>query len=418
MTSKKEENEIYVWIWLPGERDPIVAGKLTKVDQRVLFTYGQSYLENSKAIAIYDKELPLKRGPQEKSLGTEVMPGCIRDAAPDAWGRRVILNKLLGAKGKAADPVDLDEFTYLMESGSDRIGGLDFQKSPKVYEPRLAAQASLEELSRSAELIEKGIPLSPDLAQAIHHGTSIGGARPKALIGHEGQKYIAKFSSSTDHYNVIKAEFMAMRLAKLCGLNVANVKLAKAVGKDVLLIERFDRLLQDGGEARKLMLSALTLLDLDEMTPHYASYEDLAELVRHRFTNPKATLRELFARIVFNILCGNTDDHARNHAAFWDGKYLTLTPAYDICPQLRQGGEASQAMMIFKGDRSSRLVTCLAGAKNFMLDEVKARQLIDRQVQVIKNHWDSTCREANISAIDSNLFWGRLFLNDYGLEGY
>ncbi len=99
MTSKASYNEIFVWIWLPGETDPVVAGKITKADNRILFTYGQSYLDNPKAVPIYDKELPLQRGVQEKKLGTEAMPGCIRDAAPDAWGRRVILNKLLGAKG-------------------------------------------------------------------------------------------------------------------------------------------------------------------------------------------------------------------------------------------------------------------------------------------------------------------------------
>lgn len=417
-SSRATHNEIFVWLWLPGATEPIVVGKLTKVDKRVLFTYGQSYLDNPKAIPIYDKELPLQSGTQEKSLGTEAMPGCIRDAAPDAWGRRVILNKLLGAKGKAADPGDLDEFTYLMESGSDRIGGLDFQVSAKTYEPRLAGQASLEELLRSAELIEKGVPLTPELAQAINHGTSIGGARPKALINDDQVKYIAKFSSSTDQYNVIKAEFMAMRLAKLCGLNVANVKLANASGKDVLLIERFDRECKNNSWMRKLMLSALTLLELDEMTPHYASYEDLAELIRHRFTDPKATLQEMFGRIVFNILCGNTDDHARNHAAFWDGKNLTLTPAYDLCPQMRQGGEASQAMLIAGNDRSSRLITCLTSAKNFMLSEAEAREIIDAQILCINKNWDAACDEAELSLIDRALFKDRLFLNSYAFEGY
>lgn len=417
-SSRATHNEIFVWIWLPGATEPIVAGKLTKIDKRLIFTYGQSYLDNPKAIPIYDKELPLQSGAQEKSFGTEVMPGCIRDAAPDAWGRRVILNKLLGAKGKTADPGDLDEFTYLMESGSDRIGGLDFQISAKTYEPRLAGQASLEELLHSAELIEKGVPLTPELAQAINHGTSIGGARPKALINDDQAKYIAKFSSSTDQYNVIKAEFMAMRLAKLCGLNVANVKLANASGKDVLLIERFDRELKNNSWMRKLMLSALTLLDLDEMTPHYASYEDVAEIIRHRFTDPKATLQEMFGRIVFNILCGNTDDHARNHAAFWDGKNLTLTPAYDLCPQMRQGREASQAMMIAGNDRSSRLITCLASAKNFMLSETEAREIIDTQILCINENWDAVCDEAELSPIDRALFKDRLFLNSYAFEGY
>ncbi|TIL77640.1 MAG: HipA domain-containing protein, partial [Mesorhizobium sp.] len=87
------------------------------------------------------------------------------------------------------------------------------------------------------------------------------------------------------------------------------------------------------------------------MMARYASYQDLAEIIRHRFTAPSETLRELFGRIVFNILCGNTDDHARNHAAFWDGAKLTLTPAYDICPQARSGQEASQAMLISGNNR-------------------------------------------------------------------
>jgi serine/threonine-protein kinase HipA len=418
MTSKKNYNEIFVWIWLPDETDPVVAGKIAKADKRILFTYGQSYLDNPKAVPIYDKELPLQSGIQEKKLGTEAMPGCIRDAAPDAWGRRVILNKLLGVKGKSADPSDLDEFTYLMESGSDRIGGLDFQLSAKNYEARLAGQASLEELLRSAELIERGMPLTPELAQAINHGTSIGGARPKALINDEETKYIAKFSSSTDQYNVIKAEYIAMRLAQVCGLKVAGVKLANVSGKDVLLVERFDREFKNEGWMRKLMLSALTLLNLDEMTPHYASYEDLAELIRHRFTNPKATLQEMFGRIVFNILCGNTDDHARNHAAFWNGKHLTLTPAYDLCPQMRQGGEASQAMMISGSDRSSRLVTCLTVAHRFMLSDTEARAIIDAQVVAINSNWDAICDEADLSPIDRTLFKDRLFLNAYAFEGY
>src|SRR3546814_2737221 len=99
------------------------------------------------------------------------------------------------------------------------------------------------------------------------------------------------------------------------------------------------------------------MLGLDEMMARYASYQDLAEIVRHRFTDPSAILRQLFARIVFNILCGNTDDHARNHAAFWDGERLTLTPAYDICPQGRSGQEASQAMLISGQNRMSRIVT-------------------------------------------------------------
>ena len=146
------------------------------------------------------------------------------------------------------------------------------------------------------------------------------------MIDDDERKLIAKFSASTDLYSVVNAEFIAMKLASACGLDVAPVFLIPAGGKDVLLIERFDRVKAANGWHRRAMVSALTILGLDEMMARYASYADLAEVIRHRFTDPKDTLRELFGRICFNILCGNTDDHARNHAAFWDGKMLSLTP--------------------------------------------------------------------------------------------
>ncbi len=113
------------------------------------------------------------------------------------------------------------------------------------------------------------------------------------------------------------------------------------------------------------MVSALTLFGLDEMMARYASYETLAEIIRHRFVEPKDTLRELFSRLVFNILCGNNDDHARNHAAFWKGDSLTLTPAYDICPQARTGNEASQAMLIAGDRRFSNLNVCRGAVRPF-----------------------------------------------------
>src|SRR3546814_2396785 len=121
-----------------------------------------------------------------------------------------------------------------------------------------------------------------------------------------------------------------MRLATLAGLSVAPVRLAKASGKDVLLVERFDRMVDEFGWQRRAMVSALTMLGLDEMQARYASYQDLAETIRFRFRDPKATLHALFGRLTFTILVGNVDDHARNHAAFWDGAELILTPAYDI----------------------------------------------------------------------------------------
>jgi len=168
---------------------------------------------------------------------------------------------------------------------------------------------------------------------------------------------------------------------------------------------------------RKAMVSALTLLGLDEMMARYASYEVLAEIVRHRFTSPKATLHELYGRLVFNVLCGNIDDHARNHAGFWDGEHLTLTPTYDICPQNRSGNVASQAMLIVGDNRTSTLATCLEAALSFQLGEQAAKDIIARQIGTIRDAWDDICEEAALSEIERNLVGRRLLLKDYIFEG-
>lgn len=417
MTSKlSQRKEAFVWVWLPEKTEPIVAGRLTQESERYVFNYGASYLDRKDAIPMYEPELPLGRGLIEPEAGL-VMASSIRDGSPDAWGRRVIINRLIGAKAAETEARDISELTYLLESGSDRIGALDFQESAIEYVPRLKAEASYEELLEAAERIEKGVPLTPALDQALNHGTSIGGARPKALIDHGDHRQIAKFSSNTDLYSVVKAEFIAMKLAAACGLNVAPVSMIVAAGKDVLLIDRFDRLKADHGWMRRIMVSALTMLGLDEMMARYASYQELAEIIRHRFTEPKNTLRELYGRICFNILCGNTDDHARNHAAFWDGKMLTLTPAYDICPQGRAGNEASQAMLIRSENRMSTLRNCLAAAPDFLLKEDDAESLIATQIATIAYRWDDVCEEAQLSPTDKGLFGGRQFLNPYCIDG-
>lgn len=415
-SKKKRLTEAFVWVWLPGTTEPVVAGRLSVNRNGLEFNYGRSYLDRTNAISLYDVELPLRAGALPLLPGLS-MPSCIRDAAPDAWGRRVLINRLLGIRGPRTDTTQLDELTYLLESSSDRAGALDFQTSATEYVPRQGANATLAELMEAAARVEQGVPLTQELAEALQHGSAIGGARPKAAIQDDGVKYLAKFSSSTDLYSVVKAEFIAMRLARHAGLNAADVTLRRASNKDVLLVERFDRVAVDGRWQRKAMVSALTILGLDEMMARYASYEDLAEIVRHRFTDARATLHELFSRLIFNILCGNTDDHARNHAAFWDGGHLTLTPAYDICPQPRAGNEASQAMLIAGGDNLSRISTCLATAHHFLLSSKEAMEIARRQVAAIAEHWDAVCEEAAISMTDRLLLANRQFLNPFSVEG-
>lgn len=410
MTSEPER--VFVWVWLPGATEPVVAGRLDPVGPIVNFTYGRSYLERESAIPLYLPELPLEPGQISPPVGE--IHGCIADAGPDAWGQRVILNRLTGQAD--TDTTELGPLTYLIESGSDRIGALDFQTSPTEYVPRAMDHATIDELAESAERVEREVPLSPELDQALLHGSSVGGARPKALLGDGEATLIAKFSSTTDTYPVVKGEFLAMELARRAGLDVATVRLTTAHGRDALLVERFDR---PGDGRRRAMVSALTMLGLDEAGARYGSYANLADQVRARFTEPKATLRELFSRIVFNILCSNTDDHPRNHAAFWDGEAISLTPGYDICPQLRSGGEAAQLMAIGRdGWRMSQVAGCVERASTYLLSEAEAREIVDNQIETIEGQWDEVCDLAELAEGARAAFRQRQFLNPYSLEGY
>ena len=397
MTSEVDYDEAFVWIWLPGETAPVVAGRLArvpgKVEQQFVFNYGRSYLARKNAIPIYEPELPLKPGALPLLNGL-AMPNSIRDAAPDAWAAASssTASSATRKRGAALDTGELNEIACLLESGSDRVGALDFQRSPSTYTPRETATASLSDLLDAADSVERGVPLNAELDAALLHGSSIGGARPKAMITAKDRKFVAKFSSQNDLFSVVKAEFIAMRLAAEVGLNVAPVEMHEVAGKDVLIITRFDREKKSGGWHRRAMVSALTMLALDELMARYASYEDLATVVRHRFTAPRETLAELFSRMLFNVLCGNTDDHARNHAAFWDGRALSLTPAYDICPQARSGNEATQAMLITGEERMSRIDVCLRAAPSFLLSRDQAIAIARRQVEVIRESGPRSAR--------------------------
>jgi len=285
MTS--EPTEAFVWTWLAGVEEPVVAARLELVGGIVNFNYGRSYLGRQEAIPLYLPELPLRRGAIAPPGGLTI-PGCIKDAGPDAWGQRVVMQHLLGAGAKDGDSAVFGPLTYLLRSGSDRIGALDFQDRADVYVSRDESAALLVELMEAADRVGEGRPLPPALDLALLHGSSVGGARPKALLKDDGRDLIAKFSSSTDTYAIVKGEFTAKELACRAGLDVAGVELVPVMGRDVLLVQRFDRV--PGTQQRRALVSALTILEPDELMGRDASYADLAQVVRERFTDAPATL--------------------------------------------------------------------------------------------------------------------------------
>lgn len=402
----------YVWIWLPGTLEPVVCGRLDDGDGIVTFTYARSYLDRDDAVSVYEPELPLRRGEHRAAIGTR-LPLCIDDAMPDSWGRQVV-NHRLGTPTAVHG-----ELTYLLESGSDRIGALDFQVAPDECVARAVDHPSLDDLAEAARRLQAGEALAPELEAALLHGSSIGGARPKALIDDGSRRMIAKFASNTDLYPVVQGEFVAMTLAARCGLDVAPVELRNVAGRHALLVERFDR---EPNGARRRVVSALTILGLDPFPGgRYATYVDVADRIRARFVRPRETLRELFGRISFNILCGNTDDHGRNHAAFV-GDMLELTPAYDICPQGRAGEAAAQAMAFTRpddaqpGERDARISLLVAAAAEYHLDAAEARAIAEHQTDVINTEWDAVCDLAELTDAQRRGFLGTQFLNPHAMR--
>lgn len=410
-------SEAYVWCWLPGEVSPVVAGRIVRNARSGNhdFVYGRSYLNRSNAVSLFTPELPLVPGAQEPQEGLR-LPSVLRDGAPDFWGRRVILDQVLGHRGADAEVDKLDELTYMLYSGSDRIGALDFQRSAVDYVPR-GGNGSLPELLQAAELLEAGQRLPDNLSLALVNGTSIGGARPKALITEEGTPgWVAKFSSATDIRPVVRQEAASLALARYAGINVPASKVIRSMGKDVLLVQRFDR---PGDGTRRMMVSGLTILQLDEMMARYATYPELVDRLQVLSAQPELVGPEIFERIAFNMTVSNTDDHARNHAAFWDGRVLELTPAYDLDPQFRRGETAAQAMAYgADGERASNLALLLKSAGRYGLTPAEARERIDRIVQTIHDRFHDAAEEGKLTTHQRDAMWKVQILNPACLYDY
>jgi serine/threonine-protein kinase HipA len=413
MTSTSESprgvGNAFVWVWLPEADEPVVAGRLSRYGDGYRFAYGESYLARPNAISLYSPELPLRPGWIDPPEGLP-MAGCLWDGSPDSWGQRVIIARLTGKHGTAADEVALDRLTILLESGSNRVGGLDFQARADEYAGRMES-ATLDELHAAADALQAGV-LRADLATALVDGTSVGGARPKVLIGNGDAQFIAKLSTSTDTYPVVKAEAASLELARRVGIDVPGSRLTTSLGREVLLVERFDRC---DGSRRRMVVSGLTMLGFgDFLGARYSSYPEMLDVLRSRSTSGAGLARRVFERIVFNIVIGNTDDHARNHAAFWDGTHLDLTPAYDLCPQLRSGTEANQAMDIDQeGRRASKFSVCVNAAHVYGLSRAEASDIIERQVTTVRESWADVRDLARLTQVESDALLGAQILNPY-----
>lgn len=390
-------SDVYVWIFLPGSATPVVAGvsRLGVGDVRT-FTYGQSYLRNTEAIPL-GPDLPLRTGAQNPA-GDLKLHGTLRDAMPDSWGRRVI-------EHSRGTHYDLPDSIYMLESGSNRFGALDFQASPKEYGSR-GSSVSFDELHSAALLVASGEKLSRQLENALVNGTAIGGSRPKLTL----DSHIAKLSLASDApRQVVRREAFALELAEASGLNVCSHKLIQSLNRDVLVVDRFDR----RGAGRLMVVSALTLSGLDDfMAARYSSYLDFADRLRELGRRPDEVGPELFHRIAFNIAVGNPDDHARNHAAFWDGKNLELTPVFDVEPFRSPGRDSNQAMAYTPlGERRSDLGLLVRAAPLFDLSKAGAAEIVDRVASTVHDGFSEAADKAGLSSSERSTLFGNIVLN-------
>jgi serine/threonine-protein kinase HipA len=380
-----ERESCFVYIQLPDSLDVVTCGRFEQRGGAGAFVYGRSYLENPRAVELDKFELPLQPGTFATARLGGIF-GALRDASPDAWGRRVI-ERALGRS-------DLSEVDYLLHSPEDRAGALSFGSdvSPPAPVREFNKVLQLGALLTEARRIEEGLPpTSQQVLDLVHAGSSLGGARPKNVVEDEEGLWVAKFPSRGDRWNVVAAEAAMLQLARECGLRAAEARRAQAAGQSVLLVRRFDRARDGAGYLRLRMVSGLTVLRAEEQERSKWSYVLLADELRRWVADPTRDLRELYARMVFNALISNIDDHPRNHALIADGSGWRLSPAYDLTPFPQVSLERDLAMEVGRSRRANR-TNLLSECARFRLSLEEATNLIDGMKAHVSRRWRDVAR--------------------------
>jgi len=401
-----------VFAHLPDQNDAVPAGRLSMLEEGLqsvasTFGYGARYLKRVNAIPVDPVSLPLSSSPGEKQLYEPpvglALFGAIRDAAPDFWGRRVIEAKL------RVPPNSIPESTYLLNAGTHRFGALDFRESitSNTVEGLLPPLTDLQYLLEAADRVQDGLPIPAQL-EMIFQVASLGGARPKALVSHNGKQFLAKFPAKNDPFDIPVVERACLELARECGLNVPQTDLVQlAGGRNVMLIERFDRaVLSAGSFSRKHCVSALTMLGKHAQESLASSYSELAQVISDRGVSGHVheDREELYARVAFNILISNDDDHLRNHAFIWDpsGKAWRLSPLYDVVPHPQVSQERRLHLSVGPQGRSATLTNLFEARGSFGLLKPDAIAVIER-VSATVREWRTHLESAGVSPAQCDL---------------
>jgi serine/threonine-protein kinase HipA len=398
--------ECFVYVTLPERTEPVAAGRFElRLDRRGVpegrFIYARSYLARGEAVPLDPVELKLsERIYTTNGLGGAF--GALRDASPDYWGRRVIQTH----RGDAR----LSELDYLLYSPDDRAGALGFGLNQVPPPPKRSFNQTLDlaQVQQMADaIIADGDVLEGSFKVQVENlllaGTSMGGARPKAVVEDEAGLWVAKFNVSTDAWNSARVEHAMLLLGRACGLTTAQSRVVNVAGRDVLLVKRFDREKTASGYLRARMVSALTLLRAEDtyQARDRWSYMLLAEELRRACRNPVENTIELFRRMCFNALISNIDDHPRNHALIAGSDEWNLSPAYDLTPSVPVSiARRDLAMTCGDSGRFANAANLFSQSARFLLEKEQATAIVDTMEARVKSLWFAIAREAGVSGRD------------------
>jgi len=383
------EQLCYVYIQLPGSVIPVPCASLRvrtvgSGSFEGTLTYGQRYLNRQDVVALDQFHLPLTTKPL-KFTKLKGLPGAVRDASPDAWGRRVIQAKL------ERPEADIAEMEYLLNGLDDGAGNLSFGKTTEPPGPRRPYNRThqLEALVAAAEKLEEDGRLPHEVLESLEPGTSMGGARPKASVEDQNKLWLAKFPEKNDKHNMQRIEHATLELARAVGLRVCGTRLEKLGGRDVLMLDRFDREWHEPSRRyfRHGLISGLTVLDAEDgySGRERWSYLLLADELRRWSSKSNEDRKELFRRMVFNAMVTNNDDHPRNHALLHTTGGWRLSPAYDIVPvPLLSQERRDLALTAGKYGRAGSRYNLLSQTEVFGLTREEAEGELAAMLSVVK----------------------------------
>lgn len=392
---------VLVWVWLPGRAEPVQAGELAGVGPGARFAYLPDYLGRPDAVALDPVELRLTRKKRGMVLGaSDGLPGVVRDAKPAGYGA----DRLEAQAGRALTPLEL------LERGvPDSVGAIEVCADIQAkldWQPK-----ALDQLQSLAQELDAAAPASRALRRLDEDlDTSAGGERPKATLVHDGRLWLAKMQSRGDRPAMPAREFVAMRLARMAGLSVAEVELHTLGAHQVLLVERFDRMGDPRRPQRRLFASAHTVLRLAPQAVRgdpQRSYLNLGDRLRiwaRDCEDLAGQLREVWRRMAFNALVGNIDDHPLNHGVLHGGVSSSLgwrlAPAFDITPAVAaRSGPAEDGPLLsmatwVDGSARTSVAQLLAAAGHLGLEPDTARVWLRDTAALVAGHWEPMLRAA------------------------